>query len=203
MIFLNPAMLALVVFCFLPWLGPWKGKNAVQNIMRSLAFLSLSVALAMPHIRSGQDVVCKVLILDRSESVSEAARIEALSHLDDYKSDSDTHLVTFGEPLPTSVGTGFSTVTVISEFPSRGSSPLSEAITRAQGLIPRGTAGSVTIASDALGTRPDDDRAITALREQNVPVHWIEMEMSPRSVTPVGVRWDQPLREQILVSACV
>ena len=195
MIFLNPAMLALVVFCFLPWFGPWKGKNPVQNIMRSLAFLSLSVALAMPHIRSGQDVVCKVLILDRSESVSEAARIEALSHLDDYKNDSDTHLVTFGEPLPTSVGTGFSSVTVISEFPSRGTSPLSEAITRAQGLIPRGTAGSVTIASDALGTKPDDDRAIAALREQNIPVHWVEMEMSPRSVTPVGVRWEQPLRK--------
>ena len=195
MILLHPLMLLFAAVALVPWVGPWKGSNPVQNVMRSLVFLLIAGAMAMPHLQVGQSKPCKVLVLDRSSSISDASKAQSLSQLKAFQASTDSHLVTFGELLAPDDVSGFASVTRIEEHPSRGESPLSAGIARAQALIPWGASGSVTIASDSLATRPDDDRAVAALRQQSVPVHWVELETVARSATPVGVTWESPLRK--------
>ena len=96
MILLHPYMLLFALVAFIPWFGPWKGPRATQNLLRSLVFVAISVAMAMPHLPSGQTTPCKVLIIDRSPSISEASRALALSHLAEFAQEPDSHLVTFG-----------------------------------------------------------------------------------------------------------
>ena len=78
MILLHPYMLLFALVAFIPWFGPWKGPRATQNLLRSLVFVAISVAMAMPHLPSGQTTPCKVLIIDRSPSISQASRRPAL-----------------------------------------------------------------------------------------------------------------------------
>ncbi|MDA8967841.1 VWA domain-containing protein [bacterium] len=195
MILLHPFMLLFAVVALIPWIGPWKGGNNLQNVMRSLVFLAIAAAMAMPHMQVGQRNPCKILVLDRSSSITDDSKAQGLKQLAAFQRLPDSHLVTFGEPLDSASVSGFSSVTMIETHPSRGESPLSAAIARAQSLIPWGAFGSVTIASDSLATRPDDDRAIAALRQQKIPVHWVGLETVARSATPVRVNWDSPLRK--------
>ena len=194
-ILLHPFMLLLGLFALVPWLGPWKGTNTLQNVMRSLVFLAISFAMSMPHLDVEQATPAKILVLDRSASISESAKKQSLIQVAEFQNSPDRHLVTFGAPLDADEMSGFSSVTIIEDQPTRGQTPLSAAIARAQSLIPWGASGSVTVASDALATRPDDDRAIAALRQQQIPVHWVQLETVTRPTTPVGVTWKRPLRE--------
>lgn len=195
MILLHPFMLVFAVVALIPWVGPWKGGSSVQNVMRSLVFLAIAAAMAVPQMQVGQTKPCRVLVLDRSFSISDASKAQGLQQLAEFQRSPDSHLVTFGDPLEPALVSGFSSVTMIEAHPSRGESPLSAAIARAQSLIPWGASGSVVIASDSLATRPDDDRAIAALRQQKIPVHWVGLETVSRSATPVRVNWKSPLRK--------
>lgn len=195
MILLHPFMLLLSLFAFVPWIGPWKGKNTLQNLIRSVIFLAVAVAMAMPQLDVEEVTPCKVLVLDRSGSISDAAKTQSLAQIAEFQKSPDCHLVTFGDPLASDDVSGFSSVSIIEDQTRRGTTPLSAAIARAQSLIPWGAPGSVTIASDSLATRPDDDRAIAALREQEIPVHWVQLETVTRPATPVSVNWPSPLRK--------
>ncbi|HBV63161.1 MAG TPA: hypothetical protein DEF45_09095 [Rhodopirellula sp.] len=188
-------MLLLGLFALVPWLGPWKGTHTLQNIMRSLVFLAISFAMSMPHLDVKEATPARILVLDRSASISEAAKKQSLIQVAEFQKSPDCHLVTFGAPLDSDDVSGFSSVTSIEVHRTRGQTPLSAAIARAQALIPWGASGSVTVASDALATRPDDDRAIAALRQQKIPVHWVQLETVIRPTTPVGVNWQTPLRK--------
>ncbi len=195
MILLHPFMLLLGLFALVPWVGPWKGTNTLQNIMRSLVFLAISFAMSMPHLDVEEATPARILVLDRSASISEAAKKQSLIQVAEFQKSPDCHLVTFGAPLDSDDVSGFSSVTSIGDQPTRGQTPLSAAIARAQALIPWGASGSVTVASDSLATRPDDDRAIAALRQQKIPVHWVQLETVIRPTTPVAVNWQTPLRK--------
>ena len=195
MILLHPFMLLLGLFAFVPWIGPWKGTNRLQNLIRSLVFVAIALAMAMPHLDVDQATPSKVLVLDRSASISEDAQKQSLRQVAEFRKLPDCHLVTFGAPLDANDLSGFSSVTIIEDQPTRGQTPLSAAIARAQSLIPWGASGSVTVASDSLATGPDDDRAIAALRQQKIPVHWVQLETVARPATPVGVYWQTPLRK--------
>ena len=74
MILLHPFMLLLGLFALVPWLGPWKGTHTLQNIMRSLVFLAISFAMSMPHLDVKEATPARILVLDRSASISEAAK---------------------------------------------------------------------------------------------------------------------------------
>ncbi|MAI74119.1 MAG: hypothetical protein CMM01_24910 [Rhodopirellula sp.] len=195
MIVLHPVMLSLALLALVPWIGPWKGGNTLQNIMRSLVFLAIAFAMAMPHLDVEQATPSKVLVLDRSASISKSAKMQAVRQVAEFQKSPDCHLVMFGDPLGGDEVSGFSSVTIIDEHPTRGKTPLSAAIARAQCLIPWGASGSVTVASDSLATRPDDDRAIAALRHQQIPVHWVQLATVARPSTPVDVNWQAPLRK--------
>ena len=195
MIVSNPFFLLLALFALLPWLGPWSGRNRVQNTFRSFIFLALAVALSQPHFETNQTTPHRVLVFDRSPSVTEQSQQQIQNRLTEFSEPSKSHLVVIGNPLDPQQADLFESVTYVAQLSTRGETPLSAAIAHAQSLIPLGEAGSVTIASDSLATRPDDDRAIAALRQREIPIHWIDLETKPRPATPVRVNWDAPLRK--------
>ena len=199
MILLSPWWCLLILFALLPWVGPWRGNNLIQNALRSLMFICLGLALAQPRLTVQNQQVDRVLIIDRSESVTANAKDSITKQLNKFAQSFDSqtngHLVVIGQPLTDNNASQFKSVSHVSPESPQGSSPLSAAIARAQSLIPNKGAGSVSIASDSLATRPDDNRAIAALRSRKIPIHWIELPTTHRPPTPVQVRWPAPLRQ--------
>ncbi len=198
MIVPHPEWWLLAVCAVLPWIGPWRGPDKVQNILRSLLFVLLATALTQPHLLRDDAPSQRVLILDRSASIDEEARQTATKYALQFADSGPRktqHLVVIGgsdqEP---SFSRKFSTVTVLPDNDQQGLSPLSAAITRASTLIPRTGSGSVTLASDGLTTRPDDARAISALRSRNIPIHVISLPVASISPTAVGLNWTGELR---------
>lgn len=199
MILLSPWWCLLILFALLPWIGPWRGSNLAQNALRSLLFICLGLALAQPRFAVDNQRVDRVLIVDRSPSVTADAKATITKQLNEFPESSDSnvsdHLVMVGKPLTDVDTSQFKSFSHVSPESTQGSSPLSAAITRAQSLIPSNGAGSLTIASDSLATRPDDDRAIAALRSRKIPIHWVELPTAERPPTAVQVHWPAPLRQ--------
>ena len=192
MMFASPIWLLFSILALAPWVGPWAGENRVQNILRSLTMLLLAIGLAQPRVVVEESQMRRVLIVDQSESVADTSLSSQFSELLDP---SEIDVFSFGSPLEPSVANRFRSVTHLESDDRRGTSPLADAIAQAQLLIPNGSGASVTIASDSLATRPSDNRAIAALKSNGIPVHWIDLAKAGRQVTPVAVRWSEPLRK--------
>ncbi len=200
MILSSPWWCWLSLLALLPWVGPWRGSDRVQSTLRSLVFVALAFALAQPRFPVDDHLVDRVLIVDFSESVEPQARQTVVELADSFADSERAHLVAIGKPTEASaVGEiqfkPYRSVTWIEPNPLQGSSPLSAALSRAASLIPIGSGGSVTIASDALATRADDDRAVSALLDREIPIHWVELPAKKRPPTPVDVSWVDPLRK--------
>jgi len=190
----------LAVCALLPWLGPWRGRDVVQNVLRSLLFIVLAAALSQPYLRRDDAPAQRVLILDLSGSVDRSVSTRAIDRAQRFANAGprdDTHLVLIGpdtdvdiEPLKDSFGT----VSRLSGEGPQGDTPLSAAFARANELIPRTGRGAVTFASDGLATRPDDARAIASLRTRGVPVHVVTLAAGVTAPTPVGLTWSGELR---------
>ena len=161
----------LTVCAVLPWYGPWRGHNPLQNVLRSLLFLCLAAALTQPLVFRDDAAFQRVLILDRSRSVDGDTRRRATERASQFAgagARENQHLVLIGsvdDVQQRRYDTEFGSVTSLQISGPEGSSPLSAALARANALIPRTSTGSVTLASDGLATRPDDARAIATLRD--------------------------------------
>ncbi|MEM7557852.1 MAG: hypothetical protein AAF394_01890, partial [Planctomycetota bacterium] len=206
MMFSSPLWFLLAILALLPWVGPFSGKDRVQNSLRSLAFLVLAFALAAPHFSVDETRAHRVWIVDRSSSVAESELESATKTLQNVANSDQQHLVVISEQSQKELEEEFSqfdSVNAISDAELAGSSPLSSAIARAQELIPAGQVGSVSIVSDGLATREDDARAMSALREREIPVHWIEAATAVRPSMPLSISIPSPLRKgsssQVLV----
>ncbi|MEO2017912.1 MAG: VWA domain-containing protein [Fuerstiella sp.] len=195
MIMSSPWWCGIAILALLPWIGPWRGSNRVQNVLRSMLFLALGLALAQPHFVVDDTQVYHVLIADYSDSVSEDARQSVTMKVRRFVDNERAHLVVIGAPPAKSVIDGFEDATNIAASAGQGTSPLSAALSRAQSLIPRGSIGSITVASDALATRPDDDRAVSACLQRGLPIHWVDLPATERPPTPVQVQWTDTLRK--------
>ena len=121
------------------------------------------------------------MILDRSDSVAPTDSENVSKQLEKFSDSPAAHLVVIGNPIETEPD-GFASTKYLSAESTKGDSPLPAAIALAQTLIPAGDAASVTIASDSLATASDDHRAIAALRQNEIPVHWVQLP----SVKPVS-----------------
>ena len=189
MIFSASAWWLLSLLALLPWVGPLRGKNKLQNILRSLAFILLAAAMSRPHLSSDDAMFENVVVIDTSESVDSEAISKAIQKASAAAKNSQgrTHLVMAGSNAPSTNGP-FASTTQINPA-AEGSSPLSGAIAYAAGLIPRTGNGSVMIASDGLGTRPDDARAISGLRSRGIPIDIVPLTSTSTSATPVALNW--------------
>ena len=195
MMFSSPWLCWFALLALLPWFGPWRGPDKVQNTLRSLLFFVLALAVAQPRLILNDSEVDRVLIVDRSSSVSQQAQEDLQKRINDFTKVGRAHLITIGTPIDAVGLDRFWSVTSIVDSPTQGTSPLSAAISRAGTLIPLGAGGNVTIATDALATRRDDDRAVGALRHRKIPIHWVELEARRRPPTVVDVSWDEPMRK--------
>ena len=195
MIMSSPWWCSLAVLALLPWAGPLRGSNRVQNILRSILFLSLAIALAQPRFVVNERQVHHVLIADYSDSVSDGAQRSVTAQAQQFSKHDHAHLIVFGKAPDPSLSDSFETTTFIPADGGQGTSPLSAAFSRAQSLIPRGSAGSVTVATDSLATRPDDDRAVSACLQRSIPIHWVDLPGTERPPTPVQVQWTDSLRK--------
>ncbi|MDP6442494.1 MAG: VWA domain-containing protein [Pirellulaceae bacterium] len=193
MITTAPWWWALAACALLPWLGPWRGRDRLQNVLRSLLFVALSAALSQPFLRRDDAPATRVLILDQSESVSQSARNAALKQANRFGLAADrrhAHLVVFGKIDSAALDElkkAFATVTQVAGHRRSGDSPLADALTAAQTLIPRTGSGDVTIASDGMATRADDARAISALRQRGVTIHVVDLPVAATPPTPVAL----------------
>ncbi len=206
MMFSSPMWFLLALLALLPWIGPFAGKDRVQNSLRSFAFLVLAFALASPHFAVNETRSHRVWIVDHSTSVAESELQTVAENLRTFASSEKQHLVVIGEKSQQELSEEFprfDTVTAISDSEVAGSSPLSSAMTRAQQLIPAGQTGSVSILTDGLATREDDARAVSSLRNREIPIHWIEASTADRPSMPLSVSIPSPLRKgsssQVLV----
>jgi len=190
----------LTVCAVLPWYGPWRGHNPLQNVLRSLLFLCLAAALTQPLVSRDDAAFQRVLILDRSRSVDGDTRRRATERASQFAgagARENQHLVLIGsvdDVQQRRYDTEFGSVTSLQNSGPEGSSPLSAALARANALIPRTSTGSVTLASDGLATRPDDARAIATLRDRDIPVHVVSLPSAARPPTPVSLSWSDALR---------
>ena len=128
MILSSPWCCAIAVLALLPWVGPWRGSNRVQNVLRSLLFLSLACALAQPRFVVDDTQVYHVLIADYSDSVTEDAQRSVTRNVKRFADNDQAHVVVVGTPLETSVLDGLKSVTNISVGAGQGTSPLSAAL---------------------------------------------------------------------------
>lgn len=177
----------------LPWIGPWRGANVGQNTLRTLLFIALAFALARPQWIRDDASAQHVFVLDLTESVQQSSREAALGHAIRFAEDigkSDSHAVVIGGSGDdvTALRDAFGTVDELLGSGPSGSTPLSDAISSAEMLIPRTSCGSVTIASDGLTTRPDDARAIAALRLREIPIGVVSLSPVRSDPRPVAVR---------------
>lgn len=190
----------LAALALMPWIGPWRGSDRLQNLLRSLVFLLLAAALARPYLLQDDAQPQHVLVLDLSESVDADARETALNRAIELASSSrqgDLHLVVIdqheagGARIP---DTQFRSITRLSSAGLSGQSPLSVALSRAETLIPRLGRGSVILATDGLATRADDSRALSALRIRQIPIQVVPLPTARHESTPVNLTWKTPLR---------
>ncbi|MCG8651906.1 MAG: VWA domain-containing protein [Pirellulales bacterium] len=200
MITLSPWWWLLALLAVLPWVGPWRGTNRPQNILRSLLFVALAAALSRPHLVGNHAPVQRILIIDQSPSVDPDSlprcRDGAVRFAQAHRS-AQTHLIVLGPTgadQPSKWQKKFDTVTWLSQQTAEGSSPLSAALSHASMLIPNTGVGSIAIASDGLATRPDDARAIAALRSRNIPIDWIPLPADESMPRPVKADWRDELR---------
>ena len=186
---ISPWWLLLALGAALPWVGPWRGSNRIQNVLRSLVFVFLAAAMARPHLLQENAPARRVLVLDASSSLSDEAASVVIDEAREFSSGgrkANTHLVLFGqnsEDARSQLAGRFGEITVLGTDGPEGSSPISAALAHAATLVPRNGTGSVTLVTDGLATRPDDARATTALHQREIPVHTVRVPAE--SDTPV------------------
>ena len=71
--FLQPTLLLLCVVALLPWVGPLRTRDRAHALLRSLALLLIVFAAARPVSRAVDGGVHRVVVIDRTYSVTEQA----------------------------------------------------------------------------------------------------------------------------------
>ena len=71
--FLQPTLLVLAVAALLPWVGPLRTSDRTHAVLRSLALLLVVFAAARPVSRVVDARAHRVLVIDRTESVTAEA----------------------------------------------------------------------------------------------------------------------------------
>lgn len=197
MMFSSPGWWAVALLALLPWVGPLRGSNRVQNALRSAAFVFLALALARPYLANEDALFQHVFIVDLSGSVEAAASREALARAESsavVAGDKETHLIVIGAPADKpAMGTAFDSVTYIN-WELEGTTPLSAAMSRAAALIPRTGRGCVTLATDGLLTRPDDARAVAGLQDRGLAIDVVPLASTRTAARAVGLSWLGELR---------
>ncbi len=192
MIFSAPLWWLAAALALLPWIGPFRGSNRVQNMLRTVAFVLLAAALARPQVSTDNAPPEHVVVLDTSASVQNVDVDRALQRATTLAERERTHLVLVGDTVLQDESS-FRSVSRINRSDS-ASTDLVAALNRAVTLIPKTSAGSVTVATDGLLTSPDDARAVTALRARGIAVDTVPLTSKQTTPRVVALNWEGELR---------
>ena len=192
MIFSAPMWWLVAALALLPWVGPFRGSNRVQNVLRSIAFVLLAAALTRPQFSTDTAAPEHVVVLDASPSVRNADVDLAMLQAQKLAESERTHLVLVGDTVLQDQ-TSFASVSRISGSDSP-STDLVAALNRAATLIPSSSSGNVTIATDGLLTSPDDARAATGLKARGIAVDTVPLTSKPTAARAVALNWEGDLR---------
>ena len=196
--FLQPELLVLAVAALLPWVGPLRTRDRTHGVLRSLALLLVVGALARPVSRAEDATAHRVLLVDRSPSVTlaadDAARALAAAAVEAVGEGEVLSIVEIGgdgrAPLGPFPGVKASRVAGSED------SPLGRGLEAALRRVPAAAAsGAITVITDGLAT--DDGagvhwaRAVADAAERGVTVDLRLVDppaddLRPVSLEPVG-----------------
>ncbi|MGD2018227.1 MAG: hypothetical protein PVJ89_08935, partial [Planctomycetota bacterium] len=196
--FLQPELLVLAVAALLPWVGPLRTRDRTHGVLRSLALLLVVGALARPVSRVEDATAHRVLLVDRSPSVTpsadDAARELMTAAVEAVGEGEVLSIVEIGgdgrAPLGPFPGVKASRVT------GGQDSPLGRGLEAALRRVPAAAAsGAITVITDGLAT--DDGagvhwaRAVADAAERGVTVDLRLVDppaddLRPVSLEPVG-----------------
>ncbi|MEM6568075.1 MAG: VWA domain-containing protein [Planctomycetota bacterium] len=204
---LEPAFLILAVAALLPWIGPLRTSDRRHALLRSAALLLVAVALARPARVVMDSAEHRVLVLDRSASVTDAEdeRARALvaqalaGEADARTTWSVVEVGGAGRPaldLPGPVRH------VRVEPDAADVTTLGAALDAAVRTLPSGGAARVTLFTDGLSTGDplgaDRGHALRALSERGVPLDIVALEGAPGDLRPVALEPAGPSRVGIV-----
>lgn len=192
--FLQPALLVLCVVALLPWVGPLRTRDRTHGLLRSLALLLVVFAAARPVSRAVDTTAHRVLVIDRTASVTAEAdgaarELVAAAIAGRRPEDSYTLVELGGDGRPAlEVSEGVERCRVADV----GGSSLGRALEAALRAIPEGVAdASVTVLSDGLATDdPGGSHWAAALADaaaRGVGVEWTALDGAAGDLRPVGV----------------
>ena len=170
--FLNPGFFALLVLIPALWFLPRRPDSKLQGVLRSLLLALVITALAQPVLLAPGSERHRVVIVDRSASLSEAQVSEAdevLAELNDATGGRDPlTVIGLGARLPddttTAAGQRFAVDSLGSE------SSLSNALALALQQLPVGVSGRITVISDGLSTDRGWGETLVQLTDRGIPV---------------------------------
>ncbi|QDU66132.1 VWA domain-containing protein [Engelhardtia mirabilis] len=192
---LQPGFGLVALLALVPWIGPLRTRDRLHAGVRSVLIVLLAVALARPVQVVASGASHRVIVWDRSASVTPDADQTARRWLVSALAVADGERVTLIE-LP---GSGREAL----ELPegvrhlllaTSESSPLGEAIAIGARAVPIGAAGRLTVLSDGLATDADGARAAEELRQRGLPLDWVRLEGASGDLRPVGLALDGEAR---------
>jgi len=192
--FLQPALLVLCVVALLPWVGPLRTRDRTHALLRSLALLLIVFAAARPVSRAVDGGAHRVVVIDRTESVTDEADgtargLLAAAIADRLPGETFT-VVELG-------GVGRPALEPFEDVEQRtvmevAGSPLGRALEAALRAIPEGARdASVTVLSDGLATDdPGGAQWVAATADataRGVRLEWTALDGAAGDLRPVGL----------------
>ncbi|MFT7619877.1 MAG: Ca-activated chloride channel family protein [Planctomycetota bacterium] len=195
--FLEPAFLWTLLLVPLVWFVPTRVKDIRHATIRSAVLLLLALGLARPVLFSSDEAPHFVVILDRTESVTdvadESAREAAKEALAKAPKDAVKVLIEM-----TSAGgrsRGASKLKVSETHALSGeSTSISSAISLAASSIPKGAPGAITVISDGMATDTRWGDVVSELVEREIPLHTLKVAPDQSDAKPVTLTLTAGLR---------
>ena len=195
--FLSPGFLSLLLLVPLLWFLPRRVDNLVHGLLRSLIFAFVIAALAKPVLMAPGSTQQRVLIVDRSASLSDAQRAGADAALAGFIDDAGARerltLIELGgvSPDDSPDDAGAPRGKRLSVNRAGSESSLSAALATAAQQFPAGMSGRITLISDGLSTDRDWGGAVSGLIERGVAVDVHDLgvrndDFYPAALYPVG-----------------
>ncbi|MEM9382970.1 MAG: VWA domain-containing protein [Planctomycetota bacterium] len=193
---LDPIFLVLALAALLPWIGPLRTGDRRHALLRSVALLLVAAALARPARVVTDPAEHRVLVLDRSASVTESEdeRARGLVRQElaaEGAARATWSIVEVGGAERPELELPASVRRIRVEPEARDATPLGAALDAAVRALPPGGAQRVTLFTDGLSTGDrlgaDRGHALRALAARGVPLDVVALDGAAGDLRPVGL----------------
>jgi len=160
--------------------GMTKGRKLVSFILRGLLFSALVIALMGPQAVQQNKGLTTIFVVDRSDSISEADRTQALDFVNQAVSamgeDDQIGLVAFGgQPVMEASPGGRRKFTKIESVIEASASNLAGAMRLAMASFPAGKGRRIVVLSDGNETQGDALGAVETIAAEGVSIDYVAL----------------------------